>query len=220
MVSETTEAFAGADLPAVLRLLDKHFVDVTYSLKSLFRDEQRKILDIVLGSTLSEMEASNRQVYEHHAPLMRFLSELGIPLPPSFRAAAELVLNSALREAVRSGVTDFDHAQTLLRDVQDWKVNIDAAGIAFDTKRTIDRLADDWWVDPTDMKALSQLGAAVALAKTMPFQVDLWKAQNVFYEVLQAYYPDLREPVDGEEEQRAWTEQFVALGERLSVRVD
>jgi hypothetical protein len=129
-------------------------------------------------------------------------------------------LNAALREAVQQDVNDFDSVQALLSDVQAWKVNIDAEGLGFEMKRTIDRLAEQWWVEPTDLDALGQLAAAVTLARSLPFSVDLWKAQNVFYEVLQAFYPELRESANGQDEQRAWTEQFVALGEQLAVRVD
>ncbi|MBI3962495.1 MAG: DUF3536 domain-containing protein, partial [Deinococcus sp.] len=66
MVQEVIEAFAQADLPTVIRLLDKHFGTSTYSLKLLFRDERRKILDLILNSTLAEAEAAYRQIYEHH----------------------------------------------------------------------------------------------------------------------------------------------------------
>ena len=42
MAAEVSEAFSWADFPETLRRIDQHFGDSTYSLRSLFRDEQRK----------------------------------------------------------------------------------------------------------------------------------------------------------------------------------
>src|SRR5574337_1135675 len=51
MAQELTETFARADFPEVIRLLDRHFGASTYSLKSLFRDEQRKVFNLILEWT-------------------------------------------------------------------------------------------------------------------------------------------------------------------------
>jgi len=72
-VAQITEAFARVDFPEVIRALDHSFGTSIYSLKTLFRDEQRKILDTVLDATLAEDEASYRQIYDREAPLMRFV---------------------------------------------------------------------------------------------------------------------------------------------------
>jgi alpha-amylase/alpha-mannosidase (GH57 family) len=106
MVRETSLACASADFTGVIRLLDKHFGSSTYSLKSLFRDEQRDVLDHILHSTMTEIETAYRQLYEHHYPPMRFLSELGGPVPRAFHSAAELIINIDLHRAVNSEVID------------------------------------------------------------------------------------------------------------------
>ena len=45
LVQEVTQAFSRADIPEVIRTLDRVFGRDIFSLKSLFRDEQRKILN-------------------------------------------------------------------------------------------------------------------------------------------------------------------------------
>ena len=85
LIAEATAAFSRADIPEVIRAFDRGFGVDTYSLKSLFRDEQRSILSQILISTLDEAEAAYRQLYEHHAPLLRFLIDLKAPLPKAFR---------------------------------------------------------------------------------------------------------------------------------------
>ena len=61
---ELSDPFYRADFPEVIRLLDKHFGESTYSLRSIFYDDQRKILNIIMKSTLTEAEAVYRQLYQ------------------------------------------------------------------------------------------------------------------------------------------------------------
>ena len=95
--SDTMAAFRAGDLPGTIRVMDRHFEGVSYSLRSLFKDEQRKVLREILRTTMEEVEASYGQVYEHHATLMDFLGEIGTPLPNVLRMTSEFVLNSRLR---------------------------------------------------------------------------------------------------------------------------
>ena len=99
LLKESTEAFSRADIPQVIRAFDRGFGQETYSLRSLFRDEQRNILKQILTSTLDEAEAVYRQLYEDHVPLMRFLNDLKTPLPKALQTTAEYALNSHLRHA-------------------------------------------------------------------------------------------------------------------------
>jgi hypothetical protein len=92
-------AFARADIPELLGLLNQSFEKNIYSLKSLFRFDQRNILDIILKSTLAAAEAGLIRQYEQECFLMRFLADLHVEQPKLLRMLAEFALNSQLREA-------------------------------------------------------------------------------------------------------------------------
>ena len=102
------------ELSYTVRALDlvRYFLDEfgagVYSLKSLFRDNQQRIVREVLKTTLAEAEAVLRQIYEHNATLMRFLSGLRTPMPRVFGLTAEFVLNNNLRRAVAVGNGNVD----------------------------------------------------------------------------------------------------------------
>lgn len=218
--SELADAFGKAHFPDVIRLLDKHFGASTYSLKSLFRDEQRKILDRILESSLADAEAVYRQLYRHHAPLMRFLADLAVPLPKAFRTAAEFVLNTDLRRAFRQEVPDIEQIRDLLEQVRLWRVELDAPGLAYQLRKMIDRLAEQFHADPSDQSALERLEQAVGVAPALPAEVSLWRAQNLYYDLLENVYPDYRGKAEGgDESARAWVALFSALGDKLRIRV-
>jgi hypothetical protein len=221
MVGQVTEAFSKGDLPAVIRLLDKHFLELTYSLRSLFRDEQRRVMHLILQSTLAEAEGVHRQLYEHHALLMRFLVELGVPLPKAFQAAAEFILNLDLRRAFEAEEPDLDEVAAYLEAVKAWRVELDTAGLGYALARTIETLAQEFRAQPGELASVQRLETVTGLARSLPFEVDLSKAQNVHYELLQTLYPKFKErAAQSDGTARAWIGHFVALGEKLRVRVE
>jgi hypothetical protein len=221
MVAEVTDAFKQGDLPAVIRLLDSHFLELTYSLRSLFRDEQRKILNLILESTLGEAETAYRQVYERHALLMHFLADLGVPLPKAFKTAAEIVLNVDLRRAFQEDELEPERIRSLLAETVTWQAEIDAAGLAYLFDHAIDRLADKVRGNPLSLQPLMEMAAALDLIPSLPFEVDLWRAQNTYYWMAQTLYPQLRDSARaGDEAAADWVSHFVALADGLSVCIE
>jgi hypothetical protein len=220
LVQELTEAFTKADFPNAIRLLDRHFGESTYSLKSLFRDEQRKVLNLILESSLAEAEAVYRQLYERQVPLMRLLTDLSMPLPKAFSMAADFFLNTNLRRALEKEELDLDRITTLLDEAARGKIMLDTAGLRYALQQTLQQIMGRLAADPTDLTVLKKLQVAAALVRTLSFEVDLWRAQNVYYELLRGVYPEFLDKADqGDEEAHAWVERFVPLGEALRVRV-
>jgi hypothetical protein len=220
MVRETSQACASADFTGVIRLLDKHFGSSTYSLKSLFRDEQRDVLDHILQSTMTEIETAYRQLYEHHYPPMRFLSELGGPVPKAFHSAAELIINIDLHRAIDSEVIDTAVVKNLVETAETWQVDLDTDGIGYDFKVKLEKMAAELVNDADNTGALKNLLNAVLLARSLPFPVALWKVQNIYWGMLQSVYPVFKQKAGQKDPPAAaWVEVFTSLGKNLSVRV-
>ena len=221
LIAEVGGAFEQGDLAQVIRLLDRYFGDVSLSLRSLFRDEQRRVLDLILASTLNQTEEEFRDVYLHQAPLMRFLNTLGTPLPDAFRAAAELVLNVDLRRCVESFPSDPDNVQRLLDEARALRVNLDTKGLSYALERALEGLLERLSESPEDPDLLRRVESIVALAGTTPFTIDLWRAQNRVYEMRRTIFPDLqRQAEEGDAAAREWVEGFRKVAEGLLVRVE
>jgi hypothetical protein len=220
LVAEATELFQRADIPGVLRVVDRNFGQEAFSLKLLFSDEQRKILGLILRSSLAEAEAAYRQIYEYHAPLMRFLASMGTPVPREFQIAAEFAVNTELRRLFETEPLDLDRINGLLREAARSGVALDSVGLGYTLGRTIERIAEEFRASPEDVALLQQLDSAVGLARTLPFEVDVWKSQNLYYELLQNIYAEFQEEAGlGYLDARQWVEAFTALGKKLKFRV-
>jgi alpha-amylase/alpha-mannosidase (GH57 family) len=180
---ELSDSFLRADFAEVIRLMDRRFGESNYSLRALFRDEQRKILRQILSTAVGEAESIYRQIYEHRAPMLRFLLSLQIPPPKEFHTAAEFVLNTELRRELAHEEIDPTRVQIVLETAKLDQVTLDSATLEFAYRRNLEKLADRLLSDPSASN-LRALDSAATLLVILPFGVDLWKVQNRFYELL------------------------------------
>ncbi len=219
MVQDLTAAFDRGDFPEVIRLLDQHFEGSTFSLKELFRDKQRVVLETILENTLAEVTAGYQRVYGHHAPLMRFLKDIDIPQPRGLSAAAEIVLNTSLRRAFDGDPLDIDRIRALLDEAEMSGIPLDGAGLGYVLEQTLGRMGDRLRHQPADPALMAHLDEVVGLVRSLPFEVDLWKLQNIYYGLLQAVCPEFRKKAaEGDRDAGAWLERFNALGDKLLIR--
>lgn len=220
LVNEGVELFQRADIPGVIRLVDRNFGQEAYSLRLLFGDEQRRILNLILTSSLAEAEAAYRQIYEYHAPLMRFLASMGTPVPREFQIAAEFAINTQLRRLIEAPALDIERINALLREAARSGVTLDTAGLGYALGQTIARITEAFRHAPETIAVLQQLDDAVGLARSLPFEVDVWETQNVYYALLQTVYREFQhEASQGYLDARQWVAAFSSLGRRLRFRI-
>ena len=217
MARDATAAFEKADFPEAVRAMDRHFEGSNYSLKNLFRDEQRKLLRIILGSTLEETAAVYRQVYENHAPLMRFIGDLGVPLPSVLRTTAEYVLNGSLRREFQAETPDLEQVRSLIDAANREGVSLDQEGLSFELRQSLERLMRGFHAEPDTVEPLERLASLASLARSLPFEVGLARTQDLYWELLRDTYPGRRRA--GDETSEAWCAAFESLGAELGVRV-
>ena len=221
MIQEVTEGFATGEIPETIRRMDRHFGVFTYSLKSLFRDKLRQVLQQIMEMSLEGTRFIHLKTYAHHASFMRFLTGLGIPLPEPLPCTADFVLNFNLGQAFEQPVIDREDIQNLLKEAATLKVNLNHVSLEFTLRRTLERLMDGFREAPAEFGILQNLEVVVGIARTLPFAVNLWKVQNIYYEMLQTVLPEWRwKAENGDAQAQRWVATFLKLGTQLSVKVD
>jgi len=219
--NELVDPFNRADFPEVLRILDRHFGESTYSLRSIFHDDQRKILNTIMKSTLADAEAVYRRLYDTHAPMMRFVSDLRVPQPRAFLMAAEFAINSSLRTALEDHENpDFTRINVLLEEARVENIPLDGTTLGFTMKKTMRRLSERLLENPYDIELLKKLETAAGVAQNLPFEVNVWRTQNNYYEMLQKVLPEqVKKAGHGDTTARQWVDHFVGLGRNLAMKV-
>jgi hypothetical protein len=212
-----TEEFSAGRFPDVLDALDDYFGEMRYSLKSLFKDEQKRIIDMILANTLQDAETSYHLIYEKHGALMRFLKEMDQPIPEILRITTAFVLNSDLVRTFSADPVDAVRISMLLELVKREGVKIDEASVGFAAGNSLARLMRQLSKTPANLELLHRADVLVALLQMLPFPVNYWESQNIYYQMLQNELPSRLSNED--EISVAWVKRFVALGEKLRVSV-
>jgi hypothetical protein len=152
---------------------------------------------------------------------MRFLRDSGIHPPKALYAASEVVLNASLRRAFENEEISPELIDPLLEESRSQGISLDEETLEYALRRSLERIVERLAANPTELQPLEQLNGATDILRSLPFQVNLWKVQNVFYELLQSVYPEFKTKEErGDEKASTWIRSFTALGEKLSVRVD
>jgi alpha-amylase/alpha-mannosidase (GH57 family) len=178
------EAFDHADTAEVIRLIDQVYGKNIFSLRMLFRDEQRKITNLILNESLNSAAAVYRAVFESQAPLIRFLNGLEIPVPNALKSAAEIALNSQLQQYVERPDLDADSIQGILREAAASKIALDSTTLEYKTRKRLEKEASDFAANPADFTAAERIIKLLDLIPALPFPVVLWEAQNLCYRPL------------------------------------
>jgi alpha-amylase/alpha-mannosidase (GH57 family) len=220
LVKAAHEAFERADIPQIIRLMDSHFGQTQYSLKNLFRDEQRKLLNQILAATREEIDSTYKLIADRHSSLLRFLTELHVPQLRGLRMAVEEVLNREIRHQFASDHLDAERVRSLLVECQAMKVALEREILGYACKGYFDRLSESLLKTPEDVELLRRLIDAAKLARELPFETNLWKPQNVYFEISRTIRPDWTERArQGDETAKLWDSLFANLGEALGFSI-
>jgi hypothetical protein len=204
--NELVEAFGPGGIPAVIRVLDQNFGEMPVSIRSLFKDEQRRIFNVLCNATLEDAEAAFRRLHERYDPLMRFHTRLGIPVPKVLQTAAEFDVNLQLRRLLEQDYVPIPEIEARLREARDERVAIDE-----NTLMQLDR------EHPEDLERLESLETIVALVRAMNLRVNLRKPQNEYYEMKAAIRPVIAASNGNGTDAGRWLELFDSLGDKLSI---
>ena len=213
--AKTAEQVQRADFPDVIRLLDRYYGHVDYSLTSLFGDEQRRIVQLILNSTLWDIENSLTGIYEEHASLLHFLSEAGLPKPPALTLAAGFAINAGVRRALEAEPVDQALLRTFLKQAKADKVPLDMPILSYIADLRMKRAMVELQISAGSLEMLDR---ALTLARTLvelPFDLNLWQAQNIWYEILRTSTYSLTSQTEADRPQ--WNKDFNELGRLLSV---
>jgi hypothetical protein len=184
MTAEMVELLLRDDVPDLIRAVDRQFGIGIYSLRLLFRDQQHKIVRILLESALDEATGLYRSFYREYGPLARFLTDIGVSVPERFRVAINFALHQDLQAALSRSDVDVAMVRPLLDQIRRSGAKPEEVSLEFAFRQVLEKFARRWRDDPTDTEAVDALNRVLNVLDILPFKVNLWAAQNVAYDVV------------------------------------
>ncbi len=212
---ELERAFSIADFAEVIRVIDRHFGSSSYSIRTLFRDQQRRVLNIVMSTVLGELESAIGRLYKEHTPVMRFLNELKTPLPKVYRALAEFDRNMAFKRILNDEIINFDALDLILNEAKEYNLNLDTTELFHISKEALLRLFKEAFNNPKDVIVLDDILNLLWIITKLPEKGDLSEAQNLYFDIYYKIKDDIIKPLDSEEDD--WLTPFKEIGKLLNI---
>jgi hypothetical protein len=215
------EAFEKNDVPEVIRVLDRDFSEYRYTLRHLFRDEQRKTLAKILDPTLDDLETFSSQIFKDNASMIWFMNEVHVPLPRALICHANFAAN---REFYRlldpTAAIDTVKLKRLVECVRRTPLDLNTSRIGLLASEKIAMLMRQLAESPNDTALMTTIDDTIGLLGGFPSDVSLWKAQNTYFSVAQGQYARMHEKAGtGDPHAKEWIETFDRLGNHLGVKI-
>jgi alpha-amylase/alpha-mannosidase (GH57 family) len=210
LAKEIEDAVDASNLTEVVRLMDDYFGESRFSLTSLFADEQRRIVKSILDPTMQSLETALTDLFSTHASLLHFLGRSGLPRPAALRVAAQFAIHAQLRRALEADPVDKAAVERLLERAREEAVVVDYPTLGYLADERMHAAMERLQRTPADPEAVRHALALATALRALPFSLDLWQAQNIWYEL------SPRAAGEG----KALRDDFLALGAALNIRVD
>jgi len=214
-MAQAAQHVVRADFPEVIRVIDRYYGHVDYSLTSLFTDEQRRIVKLILNSTLWNIENSLTTIYEEHASLLHFLSQAGLPKPPALTLAAGFAVNAGLRRALEGDPIDQSLLRSFLSLAKADQVQLETATLSYISDQRMKRAMIELQMSSGSIEMLDRSLNLARILVELPFELNLWQAQNIWYEILRSSSYALTSLAP--EDRPVWDRGFSELGRLLSI---
>jgi len=222
------ERYNTLPLTEVIRGLDEYFGKEYYTLKNLFIEERRKIINILIGDKLQDFSSTYKNLYdEAKGPILQ-LNELGLQIPEEFKIAAEYALSSEFNNLILKS-DDIENAD-MLQSAVEMSKEASKLGIAIDTApsrnlysnyitQKIEQLVND-------NKNVSEYESLVEILNTLErlnLKLDISEAQNIYFNNIYVHVEELINKVSTSkniEADKRFINAIVNLGEKLSFTVE
>jgi hypothetical protein len=172
-------------------------------------------VQLILNSTLSDIESSLTTIYDDHASLLHFLSQAGLPKPPALTLAAGFAINAGLRRALDSDPIDQPQLRSFLALAKADQVALETATLSYIADQRMKRAMVELQMSSGGVESLERAVTLGRMLSELPFELNLWQAQNIWYEVLRTSNYALT-ALNADDRPR-WQKGFGELGTCLSI---
>jgi hypothetical protein len=218
MKEDIEDAFHKGHVQEVLLLMDKHFGTHNYSFWHLFKDDQKRIIDQVLESTLVGIEGMFRAIYENNYPLMRAFNELNMSLPMPLKITGDFIVNSKIKRILGSKSVDLKELRNIKDEIARLKVELDTVTLNYIATKRVSEFVDKLELNPEDLDVMKDTIDLIEVCMQIPLQPDLWEVDNVAFRIRENYYALMQEKSESDVSAKNWIDVFDNLISHLNLK--
>ncbi len=207
-------AFDEGRLGDVIGLMQTYFGPDKYTLWQLFKDEKRKVLDMITDQSMRELEGSLKRVYNRDYPLVNALLNNDIPIPKAYITTFDYILNADLINCFKPDKINVKEIERIREELLKWGLTIeDPDKVARLAGESIFKELKRISGERNNTKRIERLNRVFPLLKQFKLEPILYQSQNLYFEIS-------RQQTGEVANKSQWTKQFRLLGENLKVKVE
>ena len=211
---QMVQAFDEARVTDILGLMQNHFGGEKYTIWQLFRDEKRKVFNLITYQSMRDLESSLRRIYNRDYPLVMALANSDTPIPNAYRTTFAYILNEDLVRTLEAERMNVAQIERIMGELVKWRLEIDDAGrlerLAGESIfRELRRIA----VEGDNYKRIQRLNRVFPLLLKFNLNPNLYKSQNLYFEMASANRTHKGHSAE-------WIKNFTALGDQLGVKLE
>ncbi|MEE3348943.1 MAG: DUF3536 domain-containing protein [Candidatus Gastranaerophilaceae bacterium] len=226
MKQNLTKVFMLNPITEIIRSIDEYFGKEYFTLKDIFIEERRKILQLLLKGRMEKFAQTYQELYQEGKSSIYQMQSMGVAPPEEFKIAAKYALGKNFNDIINSAGGFVDSADLQAVEVINYEAN--ALGIKLDKslsnkifakkiEQNINRLA--YSLEMQQAEVLLELFEHI---EKIDLEVDISEAQNTYYTRI---YHKIGEIIEVSKKskrrsERNFIQMLLDIGDKLNINTD
>ena len=226
MKNDLIKIFMLNPLTEIIRALDENFGKDYFTLKDIFIEERRKILQRLLKDKMEKFAQIYQDMYDEGKGSIYHMQSLGLAIPDEFKIASEYALSRRFNELIKDSNGFVEPA--VLQQATDINYEAKSMGIKLDKQpsnkifskkilQNINRLAYSFEIQQADV--VLELFDYV---EKLELEVDISEAQNIFFSKIYMNIEDiiLSSANTKRNSDKRFAEMLLDIGSKLNINTE
>jgi alpha-amylase/alpha-mannosidase (GH57 family) len=215
---EILKSFNKGEINETISILSRIFGNNIYSLKDMLKDDQVRIMNLIIQEAVKRATELNDIIYRDYSALLHFMKEIRLIPPKSFQKAAETILNSEILKLLITDEVNTDKLGKLVATSKTLSIDLDLELLSLEASQKITKQLRKILDSPLDQNKLDSIVKLIEILNTIPLKLNLWNAQNIAFEIAQKIYKISKEKND--EQSQVWASAYQKLSKSIGIRID
>lgn len=213
-------------LTEIIRTLDEYFGKEYYTLKDIFIEERRKILQVMLKGKMKKFAQTYQEMYTEGKSSIYHMQNLGLSIPDEFKISAGYTLSKQFNDLITTSEGFIDH--NLIQQAMDINFETKKIDIEIDKKPTntlfghkvtqnILRLAQSLEIQQAE--AILELFDNI---EKLELNIDIAEAQNIYFNKIFHQLGEIIENLNKkpQSEDKKFIIMLLEIGQKLNINTD
>lgn len=224
--ADLIKTFMMSSMTEIIRSLDEKFGKEYFTLKDIFIEERKKILQLLLKDKLESFANTYKEMYSQGKSSIYHMQTLGLEIPNEFKISAQYALSRKFNALLEH--TDGFVEENIVAQISDINYEAKKIGIEIDKGPTNRNFARKIIVNLNRLTKSFEIQQADAIVEMfdiitkLDLQIDISEAQNIYYNKIYHRIGDILENIEQKRNEKdvKFVNLLLEIGKNLNINVE